>query len=108
LALAQAPRSLVLGDMGEVGSEGRQFHTEIGASARGRGIEHLFTLGELAMHTSEAFGARAKHARDMEELKQAVSALVTANSTVLVKGSRFMKMERVVQHLCDEPMKESH
>ncbi len=108
LALAQAPRMLVLGDMGEVGSEGRQFHTEIGAYARGRGIEHLFTLGELAIHASGAFGARARHANDMEELKQAVAALATANSTVLVKGSRFMKMERVVQHLCDKPMKESH
>ena len=108
LAQARSPRVLVLGDMGEVGSEGRQFHTEIGAYARGRGIEHLFTLGELAIHTSGAFGARARHAKDMEELKQAVSTITTAETTVLVKGSRFMKMERLVQHLCDEPMKESH
>ena len=108
LAQAQAPRLLVLGDMGEVGTEGRQFHTEIGAYARGRGIDHLFTLGELATYASIAFGARAKHAKDIEELKQAVSAIATADTTVLVKGSRFMKMERVVQHLCDEPVKESH
>jgi UDP-N-acetylmuramoyl-tripeptide--D-alanyl-D-alanine ligase len=108
LAQATAPRILVLGDMGEVGSEGRQFHIEIGAYARGRGIDHLLTLGDLASHTSIAFGGRAKHAKDIEELKQAVSALALPNATVLVKGSRFMKMERVVQHLCDEPVKESH
>lgn len=102
------PRVLVLGDMGEVGTEGRQFHIEIGAYARGRGIEHLYTLGDLAGHASQAFGARGKHFDDMEALKQAVATAVTPQSTVLVKGSRFMQMERVVQHLVGETPKESH
>lgn len=108
LAQAAAPRLLVLGDMGEVGSEGRQFHVEIGAYARGRGIEHLLTLGELARNASDAFGARAKHCGDIDSLRQAVDALVTSNTSILVKGSRFMKMERVVQHLIDEQAQESH
>lgn len=103
-----APRLLVLGDMGEVGNEGRQFHIEIGAYARGRGIERLFTLGDLARHSSDAFGARAKHYNDIDVLNQAVDAMITPQTTVLVKGSRFMKMERVVQHLVGEPIQESH
>lgn len=108
LSNAAAPRILVLGDMGEVGNEGRQFHIEIGAYARGRGIEHLFTMGELAAHASSAFGARGKHAASIEELNQAVQAAVTQQASVLVKGSRFMKMERVVQQLTGEQAKESH
>jgi UDP-N-acetylmuramoyl-tripeptide--D-alanyl-D-alanine ligase len=105
---APSPRVLVLGDMGEVGNEGRQFHIEIGAYARGRGIEHLLSLGDLARSASNAFGARGKHYDDMEALNQAIAAMITPQTTVLVKGSRFMKMERVVQHLVDEQIRESH
>jgi UDP-N-acetylmuramoyl-tripeptide--D-alanyl-D-alanine ligase len=108
LAQAAAPRVLVLGDMGEVGAEGRQFHVEIGAYARGRGIEQLFTLGDLARHASDAFGARGKHHDDIDAFKLAVEAAVSPQTTVLVKGSRFMKMERVVQHLVGEKTKEAH
>jgi len=108
LSQAAAPRMLVLGDMGEVGSEGRQFHVEIGAYARGRGIEHLLTMGELARNASDAFGARAKHYEDIDSLRHAVDALVASDTSVLVKGSRFMKMERVVQHLVGEQVQESH
>jgi len=108
LALAPAPRVLVLGDMGEVGSEGRKFHEEIGAYASGRGIDHLLTLGELAASAANAFGARARHHDSVDKLNEAVSALATPHTTVLVKGSRFMRMERVVQHLAGEPVREAH
>ena len=99
LAQYPAPRVLVLGDMGEVGDEGKKFHEEIGAYARGRHIEHLLTLGDLARHCSSAFGSRARHYEDIEILNKAVDAMLTPAVTVLVKGSRFMKMERVVNHL---------
>jgi UDP-N-acetylmuramoyl-tripeptide--D-alanyl-D-alanine ligase len=108
LALAPAPRVLVLGDMGEVGSEGRKFHEEIGAYASGRGIDQLLTLGELAASAANAFGARARHHDSLDTLNEAVSALVKPHTTVLVKGSRFMRMERVVQHLAGEPVREAH
>ena len=108
LALTPAPRVLVLGDMGEVGSEGRKFHEEIGAYASGRGIDHLLTLGELAASAANAFGARARHHDSLDALNEAVSALVAPHTTVLVKGSRFMRMERVVQHLAGEPVREAH
>lgn len=108
LAQAPAPRVLVLGDMGEVGSEGRKFHEEIGAYAGGRGIDYLLTLGELAASASNAFGARARHHSSLDALNGAVSALATPSATVLVKGSRFMRMERVVQQLLAEPVREAH
>ncbi len=108
LMQAPSPRILVLGDMGEVGNEGRQFHVEIGAYARGRGIEHLFTLGDLAKNANDAFGTRARHFSDMDSLVKAVDAIHTPKTTILVKGSRFMKMERLVQHLVGEQAQESH
>lgn len=98
LAAAPSPRLLVLGDMGEVGSEGVAFHKEIGAYARARQIDQLFTVGALARHASLAFGSAARHFDDMEQLKDEV-ALAPHGASVLVKGSRFMKMERVVEHL---------
>ncbi len=98
LAATPAPRTLVLGDMGEVGSEGVAFHEEIGAYARARQIEQLFTVGELARHASLAFGDHARHFDDMDKLNDEV-AKVPPTASVLVKGSRFMKMERVVQRL---------
>ncbi len=99
LAQSAAPRMLVLGDMGEVGNEGRKFHEEVGAYAVTCGIEQLLTLGELASHASAAFGPGAEHYSDIQALNQAAQARLAANTTVLVKGSRFMKMERVVAHL---------
>lgn len=98
LAAAPAPRTLVLGDMGEVGSEGVAFHQEIGAYARARHIDQLFTLGTLARHASTEFGAQARHFEDMDKLNEVIGG-IAPNASVLVKGSRFMKMERVVQHL---------
>lgn len=91
LAELPGPRLLVLGDMGEVGDQGPQFHAEVGAYARERGIEQLFTLGEQ----SAAMGGT--HFATVEALNAAVLAALPGVQSVLVKGSRFMKMERVVQ-----------
>jgi UDP-N-acetylmuramoyl-tripeptide--D-alanyl-D-alanine ligase len=102
LANAAKPRLLVLGDMGEVGNDGPQYHAEVGAYAKSRGIEHMLALGDLARHSVEAFGADAEHFADVATLNAAVDKLASAGSTVLVKGSRFMKMERVVQHLVNQ------
>jgi len=96
LAGLPIPRLLVLGDMGEVGLKGLQFHAEAGAFARAAGIESIFTLGELSRATSEAFG-NGIHWESMEELKQAVLNTLPEYQSILVKGSRFMKMERVVE-----------
>jgi UDP-N-acetylmuramoyl-tripeptide--D-alanyl-D-alanine ligase len=98
LAELPAPRLLVLGDMGEVGNQGPEFHAEVGAYAAERGIESLFTLGDLCVHSAQAFAA-ARHFPDMANLLAAVTAQVGEFQSVVVKGSRFMKMERVVEAL---------
>ncbi|MCD2518064.1 Mur ligase domain-containing protein [Massilia sp. G4R7] len=98
LAAYPAPRILVVGDMGEVGTQGKEFHEEVGAYAQQRGIEHVLATGELA-RSMAASGAR--HYEQFDALLAALDSQLggNSNSTVLVKGSRFMKMERVVQHL---------
>ncbi|RFP22932.1 UDP-N-acetylmuramoyl-tripeptide--D-alanyl-D-alanine ligase [Duganella sp. BJB488] len=107
LSKAAAPRVLVLGDMGEVGTQGREFHEEIGAYAQSKGIEQVLVTGELAAHMK---GASIRHFENFGDLLAAVEAAVTPDATVLIKGSRFMKMERVVQHLIgsQQANKESH
>ena len=107
LSKAAAPRVLVLGDMGEVGTQGREFHQEIGAYAQSKGIEQVLVTGELAAHMQ---GASIRHFENFGDLRAAVDAAVTPDATVLIKGSRFMKMERVVQHLIgsQQANKESH
>ena len=99
LAELPAPRLLVLGDMGEVGDQGPQFHRDMGVYAAQHGIECVLTLGELAQHASQSFGASATHASDFDALLQHLLAGASHFSTVAVKGSRFMRMERAVQAL---------
>lgn len=99
LAELPAPRLLVLGDMGEVGDQGPAFHTEVGASARQAGIETFLALGPQMQHAVAAFGQGATHFEEMAALVAAVQARMGQAGSVLVKGSRSMKMEHVVQAL---------
>jgi len=88
--------------MGEVGTQGPAFHAEVGAYARERGIEHFWTAGDLCAHAAQAYGARAgQAARHFNSAADIVAALPSPDhapvaASVLVKGSRFMKMEQVV------------
>ncbi|KQP14133.1 UDP-N-acetylmuramoyl-tripeptide--D-alanyl-D-alanine ligase [Pseudorhodoferax sp. Leaf267] len=102
LAALPGPRLLVLGDMGEVGDAGPRFHAEVGEQARAAGIEQLFALGAQAAHTVTAFGPGARHFADVGSLIAAARAQLASAASVLVKGSRFMKMERVVDALREE------
>jgi UDP-N-acetylmuramoyl-tripeptide--D-alanyl-D-alanine ligase len=100
LADLPGPRLLVIGDMGEVGGQGPQFHAEVGAWARERGIETLLALGGESAHSVSAYGAaggEARHFGDIDALNAAVLARLPGAASILVKGSRFMRMERVVQ-----------
>jgi UDP-N-acetylmuramoyl-tripeptide--D-alanyl-D-alanine ligase len=98
LAELPAPGWLVLGDMGEVGQQGPQFHAEVGAYAKERGVAALWTAGALCAHAAQAYGAGARHFATVPELVAALPQAPQAQA-VLVKGSRFMQMERVVQAL---------
>ncbi len=99
LARAAGQKFLVLGDMGEVGAHGAAFHAEIGRHARARGIDRLFLIGASCTHTAAAFGAGARHYSDLDALLLELEPELARGVTVLVKGSRFMRMERVVQSL---------
>ena len=99
LASRPAPRWLVLGDMGEVGTDGPAFHREAGRDARAAGIDCLYTVGALAAGASAAFGDGGRHFASVEDLAQHLVTTATRGTTVLVKGSRFMRMERVVAAL---------
>lgn len=105
LAGLAAPRILILGDMGEVGLQGPEFHTEIGAYAREKGLDALLALGVLCQHAVAAFNRdeqqAGQHFADIESLVKAAEKAASAGGNLLVKGSRFMRMERVVQSLCD-------
>ncbi|HKB52912.1 MAG TPA: UDP-N-acetylmuramoyl-tripeptide--D-alanyl-D-alanine ligase, partial [Ramlibacter sp.] len=90
LAELAPPRLLVLGDMGEVGDQGPALHKEVGEHARSCGIELLLTVGEQAA----AMGGT--HFADIDSLNAAVVRELPRAGSVLVKGSRFMRMERVI------------
>jgi UDP-N-acetylmuramyl pentapeptide synthase len=100
LATLDGPRWLVLGDMGEVGAQGPQFHAEVGEYARQRGVEHFWTVGDLCTNAAAAYGSGARQFGSVELLMAALAA-APPTSSVLVKGSRFMRMERVVQALVE-------
>jgi len=99
LAGFAAPRVFVMGDIGELGDTAPALHAEVGTHARALGIERVLTLGPLARGAAEAFGQGAQAFDELPALLAALDAELTADATVLVKGSRFMKMERVVDHL---------
>ncbi len=97
--LAQAPgrKLLVLGDMGELGPGAAEMHADIGRFARQSQVGRLLTLGELSAHAARGFGPGASHFTRVEELLAEVESALAPDVTVLVKGSRFMEMERVVK-----------
>ncbi len=101
-----APQVLVLGDMGEVGDQGPAFHQEIGAYARAQGIPYVYTLGELARHVGGTHCGNSAD-EDMPALLAALPNVLSEANSILVKGSRFMRMERVLQWLAQNNKKES-
>jgi UDP-N-acetylmuramoyl-tripeptide--D-alanyl-D-alanine ligase len=121
LADEPSPRLLVLGDMAEVGTQGPAFHREVGAYARERGIDQLLGAGEMSKETVAAFGSGAVHFESVTGLagslaqwlheQAANSGDTPARGSVLVKGSRSMRMERVVHaiaHPSNTPGVEAH
>lgn len=97
LSASTGQKILVLGDMGELGAASAQLHHDIGVYARGKGVQALFCLGDMSRHAAAAFGAQGKHYERIQELLADLENRLNPNVTVLVKGSRFMEMERVVK-----------
>jgi UDP-N-acetylmuramoyl-tripeptide--D-alanyl-D-alanine ligase len=99
---------LVMGDMGELGDSARASHVQIGAYARDHGVRRLFATGPLSTLSVEAFGTGASWHADTDALAQAVAAALSPDVTLLVKGSRSNRLERVVAHLTGASAKEMH
>jgi len=106
----QSTQIFVMGDMAELGDDAPQMHAEIGAYARQKGIAQLFSFGEFSKLASASFngglGKNAQHFDSLEALLDALRRGMRKDVTVLVKGSRFMKMERVVNQITKEKILE--
>lgn len=95
----QTSTIFVMGDMGELGEDAPQMHADIGAYAKHKHINQLFTFGELSQLAANAYGENAQHFSTIEALVLSIKNKMQQGVIVLVKGSRFMKMERVVHQL---------
>lgn len=102
LKAAAGERVLVLGDMGELGEAAADIHRRVGALAARLGIERLYAVGELTREAVAAFGANARHFESQEALIDDLRRAMHADMTILVKGSRSSKMERVVAGIIDD------
>ena len=102
LAATPGRKILVIGDMGEIGEQSFQYHDEIGGYAKSEGVDFLFGLGEMSEVAARNFGEGGYHFTRLDDLVAAVKAELNENTVVLVKGSRFMKMERVVDALAEK------
>jgi len=99
LAATPGRKVLVLGDMGEIGWSSAQVHDEIGGYAKSKGIDALFGLGDMSAVAVRNFGDGGRHFKSAEALVAALRPELDARTVVLVKGSRFMRMERVAEGL---------
>jgi UDP-N-acetylmuramoyl-tripeptide--D-alanyl-D-alanine ligase len=102
LALAPGDTWLVLGDMGELGGEEIAWHRRAGEQARAAGVQRFYGLGPLAREASAAFGARGVGFATLDELLTALRQDLAGPVHILVKGSRRMRMERVVEALASD------
>ena len=102
LAAMVGRKILVLGDMGEIGDMTGQFHDEVGGYAKSQGLDRLLAYGESSALAAHNFGAGGEHFKKIEDLIATLRAEMTPETTVLIKGSRFMRMERVVDAVLAE------
>lgn len=102
LASQQSKQIFVMGDMAELGADAAQMHADIGLYAKQKGITQLLAFGEFSLLASQQFGENAQHFTSLDALVLCLKNSMQANTTVLVKGSRFMQMERVVEATLDE------
>jgi UDP-N-acetylmuramoyl-tripeptide--D-alanyl-D-alanine ligase len=108
--LTQLPGTawLVMGDMGELGEQARTSHVDIGIYARAKGVRQLFATGPLSRLAVESFGTGATWFADTQLLARALDSQLSGDITLLVKGSRSNRLERVVAHLTGIAAQETH
>lgn len=108
LAATPGRKVMVLGDMGEIGERSGQYHDEIGGYAKSQGIDQLFALGDLSELAARNFGPGGRHFKNVDDLVVALRKELTQDTVVLVKGSRFMRMERVADAIAAETKQENN
>lgn len=102
LASCEGKRFLVLGDMGELGDNSLELHEQAGKDAARLKIDRVYTLGGFSQEAAQAFGKNGQHYEDAEKLVESIAPRLSSDVTVLVKGSRMMRMERVVAALLEQ------
>ncbi|MBE9562696.1 MAG: UDP-N-acetylmuramoyl-tripeptide--D-alanyl-D-alanine ligase [Proteobacteria bacterium] len=101
LTNTSSPHWLALGDMGELGDDSVEFHRQAGQLAREFGVEKLWTIGNISHHATTSFGNGSKHFTNHADLIQSILTQLPTSATLLIKGSRTMQMEKIVQALQD-------
>ena len=96
LATLSGENWLVLGDMFELGETADEMHYDTGKALVDSRIERLFAIGDLSRHTVRGFGNGGEWFASIDDLIASVMTDISTNVNVLVKGSRGMRMERVV------------
>lgn len=99
LAALDCKTIFVLGDMGELGDASFSEHSKVGKYAKEAKISNLCTIGDASLHASETF--KGKHFTSQESLVSWLSSVLDENTVVLIKGSRFMKMNEIVDMLVE-------
>ena len=102
LAVCNGEKFLVLGDMGELGENSLELHQQVGKDAANLKIDRVYTLGGFSQETAQAFGSNGQHFENVDELIKSIVPQLSSDVTILVKGSRMMRMERVVAALVEQ------
>tara|TARA_R110002050_G_scaffold57423_3_gene128855 strand:+ start:5599 stop:6954 length:1356 start_codon:yes stop_codon:yes gene_type:complete len=93
---------LVLGDFGELGGDSERLHTQMGVDAKNAGVTRLWTVGKQSKNAYEAFGDGAQHFNDVVALEAMLKEAITKDVTCLIKGSRFMQLDKLADVLAEE------
>lgn len=90
---------LVLGDFGELGPESTAIHQQLGRDALAAGVKRLFTVGQQSQLASAEFADNAQHFNDLSELEAELKNTLNKDVACLIKGSRFMKLDKLADAL---------
>jgi UDP-N-acetylmuramoyl-tripeptide--D-alanyl-D-alanine ligase len=102
LATFSGEHWLVLGDFGELGADSERLHSQMGIDAKKAGVERLWTVGVQSKNACETFGEGAQHFDDVVALEAMLKQIITKDVTCLIKGSRFMKLDKLADSLAEE------
>jgi len=95
-------RLAALGDMLELGTSAAQLHRQVGEAAQGAGVTGVYALGDCSEHVAKGMGAGGAAFKDLRALVDALKVELEDGDWLLVKESRGMRMERVIDGLIEQ------